>query len=113
MTSLDIAKKLNAAILADARIKAFKEIEAQKSVYDELIVLENELKQLQKEIVRLKTIDCDEVFNVIDVYNEKKMFFDCHPIVLNYMYCLEDADCLLQFVNNEINNRIIHNDTLD
>lgn len=113
MTSKEIAKKLNESILVDQRVLDFKVFYNLLQENDDLRCLEFELKKLQKQIVQLRVKNSAEVDDVIKIYEQKKSLFFDNPIVVNYQYCLDEVDILLQNINNYINNEIKVCDNLD
>lgn len=99
----DLASKLNKEILELDVVLEYKKYEQLINNNEELKLLENELKDLQKLIVNKKAKQDDDVVEVIKVYQEKKEYYENHPLVVNYLYLQNEVNELLQTINQQIN----------
>ena len=68
--------------------------------------LEKELKVLQKKIVNQKARQDDDVTKTIQEYQEKKEYYENHPLVVNYLYLQNEVNEILQTINQQINNAL-------
>lgn len=104
MTKIEyLAKKLNREILELEVVSEYKRYEQLINSNEELKLLENELKDLQKLIVNKKAKQEDDVVEVIKVYQDKKEYYENHPLVVNYLYLQNEVNELLQTINQQIN----------
>lgn len=104
MTRIEsLANKLNKEILELDVVCEYKRYEQLINSNEELKLLENELKDLQKLIVNKKAKQEDDVLEVIKVYQDKKNYYENHPLVVNYLYLQNEVNELLQTINQQIN----------
>ena len=68
--------------------------------------LEKELKVLQKKIVNQKAKQDDRVTKTIQEYQEKKAYYEKHPLVVNYLYLQNEVNEILQTINQQMNNAL-------
>ena len=68
--------------------------------------LEKELKVLQKKIVNQKSKQDDRVTKTIQEYQEKKAYYENHPLVVNYLYLQNEVNEILQTINQQMNNAL-------
>ena len=68
--------------------------------------LEKELKVLQKKIVNQKAKQDDRVTKTIQEYQEKKAYYENHPLVVNYLYLQNEVNEILQTINQQMNNAL-------
>ena len=48
----------------------------------------------------------DDVLNTIEEYQEKKAYYENHPLVVNYLYLQNEVNEILQTINQQINNSL-------
>ena len=99
------AKQLNQWILNQDVVKEFQKYEKLIQEQPQLLELETELKDMQKEIVQKKyhDEDCQEL---IALYNQKKQAFDENPLVYNYLAYKQEVNDLLIQIQDMINQGI-------
>ena len=64
------------------------------------------LKVLQKKIVNQKAKQDDRVTKTIQEYQEKKAYYENHPLVVNYLYLQNEVNEILQTINQQMNNAL-------
>ena len=107
-------KKISAGIFVEQIFKGknvYTRLEYQK--YEKLVLndeklkqLEKELKVLQKKIVNQKAKQDDRVTKTIQEYQEKKAYYENHPLVVNYLYLQNEVNEILQTINQQMNNAL-------
>ena len=107
-------KKITAGIFVEQIFKGknvYTRLEYQK--YEKLVLndeklkqLEKELKVLQKKIVNQKAKQDDRVTKTIQEYQEKKAYYENHPLVVNYLYLQNEVNEILQTINQQMNNAL-------
>ena len=95
----ELARKLNQEILALEVVQEYQK-------YEKLKQLEKELKVLQKKIVNQKAKQDDRVTKTIQEYQEKKAYYENHPVVVNYLYLQNEVNEILQTINQQMNNAL-------
>ena len=102
----ELARKLNQEILALEVVQEYQKYE--KLVLNDEILkqLEKELKVLQKKIVNQKAKQDDRVTKTIQEYQEKKAYYENHPLVVNYLYLQNEVNEILQTINQQMNNAL-------
>ena len=95
----ELARKLNQEILALEVVQEYQK-------YEKLKQLEKELKVLQKKIVKQKAKQDDRVTKTIQEYQEKKAYYENHPLVVNYLYLQNEVNEILQTINQQMNNAL-------
>ena len=95
----ELARKLNQEILALEVVQEYQK-------YEKLKQLEKELKVLQKKIVNQKAKQDDRVTKTIREYQEKKAYYENHPLVVNYLYLQNEVNEILQTINQQMNNAL-------
>ena len=95
----ELARKLNQEILALEVVQEYQK-------YEKLKELEKELKVLQKKIVNQKAKQDDRVTKTIQEYQEKKAYYENHPLVVNYLYLQNEVNEILQTINQQMNNAL-------
>ena len=95
----ELARKLNQEILALEVVQEYQK-------YEKLKQLEKELKVLQKKIVNQKAKQDDRVTKTIQEYQEKKAYYENHPLVVNYLYLQNEVNEILQTINQQMNNAL-------
>ena len=103
----ELARKLNQEILALEVVQEYQKYEKLVLNDEKLKQLEKELKVLQKKIVNQKAKQDDRVTKTIQEYQEKKAYYENHPLVVNYLYLKEEVDSLLQSINTYINGQLL------
>ena len=84
MTRLEeLSIKLNQEILALEVFQEYQKYEKLVLNDEKLKQLEKELKVLQKKIVNQKAKQDDRVTKTIQEYQEKKAYYENHPLVVN------------------------------
>ncbi len=99
------AKALNEWILNQEVVKEFKKYESLMKEHKELLDLEEELKVLQKRIVNDKYQGINSIDTIKD-YENKKAYFDNHPIVSNYLTLKQEVNELLLQIQEDINEQL-------
>ena len=103
---LELARKLNQEILALEVVQEYQKYEKLVLNDEKLKRLEKELKVLQKKIVNQKARQGDRVTKTIQEYQEKKAYYENHPLVVNYLYLQNEVNEILQTINQQMNNAL-------
>ena len=101
----ELAQKLNQEILGLEVVQEYQKYEKLVLNDEKLKQLEKELKALQKKIVNQKAKQ-DDVSKTIQEYQEKKEYYENHPLVVNYLYLQNEVNEILQTINQQINNAL-------
>ncbi len=102
----ELARKLNQEILDLEVVQEYQKCEKLVLNDEKLKQLEKELKVLQKKIVNQKAKQDDSVTKTIQEYQEKKAYYENHPLVVNYLYLQNEVNEILQTINQQINNAL-------
>lgn len=102
----ELARKLNQEILALEVVQEYQKYEKLVLNDEKLKQLEKELKVLQKKIVNQKAKQDDRVTKTIQEYQEKKAYYENHPLVVNYLYLQKEVNEILQTINQQMNNAL-------
>ena len=102
----ELARKLNQEILALEVVQEYQKYEKLVLNDEKLKQLEKELKVLQKKIVKQKAKQDDRVTKIIQEYQEKKAYYENHPLVVNYLYLQNEVNEILQTINQQMNNAL-------
>ena len=102
----ELAQKLNQEILGLEVVQEYQKYEKLVLNDEKLKQLEKELKVLQKKIVNQKARQDDDVTKTIQEYQEKKEYYENHPLVVNYLYLQNEVIEILQTINQQINNAL-------
>ena len=102
----ELARKLNQEILALEVVQEYQKYEKLVLNDEKLKQLEKELKVLQKKIVNQKANQDDRVTKTIQEYQEKKAYYENHPLVVNYLYLQNEVNEILQTINQQMNNAL-------
>lgn len=102
----ELARKLNQEILALEVVQEYQKYEKLVLNDEKLKQLEKELKVLQKKIVNQKAKQDDRVTKTIQEYQEKKAYYENHPLVVNYLYLQNEVNEILQTTNQQMNNAL-------
>ena len=102
----ELARKLNQEILALEVVQEYQKYEKLVLNDEKLKQLEKELKVLQKKIVNQKAKQDDRVTKTIQEYQEKKAYYENHPVVVNYLYLQNEVNEILQTINQQMNNAL-------
>lgn len=102
---LEALKDLNDYILSLDLIKEYKYYEKQISLNTELKEIEEQLKQMQKDIVNKKH-QGEDCTLLIKKYTELKEYYISHPYINNYLNLKEEVNELLQTIKNDINKQL-------
>lgn len=102
----ELARKLNQEILALEVVQEYQKYENLVLNDEKLKQLEKELKVLQKKIVNQKAKQDDRVTKTIQEYQEKKAYYENHPLVVNYLYLQNEVNEILQTINQQMNNAL-------
>ena len=103
----ELAQKLNQEILGLEVVQEYQKYEKLVLNDEKLKQLEKELKVLQKKIVNQKARQDDDVTKTIQEYQEKKEYYENHPLVVNYLYLQNEVNEILQTINQHLNLGII------
>ena len=99
----ELARKLNQEILDLEVVQEYQKYEKLVLNDEKLKQLEKELKVLQKKIVNQKAKQDDQVTKTIQEYQEKKAYYENHPLVVNYLYLQNEVNEILQTINQQNN----------
>ena len=102
----ELAQKLNQEILDLEVVQEYQKYEKLVLNDEKLKQLEKELKVLQKKIVNQKAKQDDRVTKTIQEYQEKKAYYENHPLVVNYLYLQNEVNEILQTINQQMNNAL-------
>lgn len=102
----ELARKLNQEILDLEVVQEYQKYEKLVLNDEKLKQLEKELKSLQKKIVNQKAKQDDGVTKTIQEYQEKKAYYENHPLVVNYLYLQNEVNEILQTINQQMNNAL-------
>lgn len=102
----ELARKLNQEILDLEVVQEYQKYEKLVLNDEKLKQLEKELKVLQKKIVNQKAKQDDGVTKTIQEYQEKKAYYENHPLVVNYLYLQNEVNEILQTINQQMNNAL-------
>ena len=102
----ELARKLNQEILALEVVQEYQKYEKLVLNDEKLNQLEKEFKVLQKKIVNQKATQDDRVTKTIQEYQEKKAYYENHPLVVNYLYLQNEVNEILQTINQQMNNAL-------
>ena len=102
----ELARKLNQEILDLEVFQEYQKYEKLVLNDEKLKQLEKELKVLQKKIVNQKAKQDDRVTKTIQEYQEKKAYYENHPLVVNYLYLQNEVNEILQTINQQMNNAL-------
>ena len=102
----ELARKLIQEILALEVVQEYQKYEKLVLNDEKLKQLEKELKVLQKKIVNQKAKQDDRVTKTIQEYQEKKAYYENHPLVVNYLYLQNEVNEILQTINQQMNNAL-------
>lgn len=102
----ELARKLNQEILALEVVQEYQKYEKLVLNDEKLKQLEKELKVLQKKIANQKSKQDDRVTKTIQEYQEKKAYYENHPLVVNYLYLQNEVNEILQTINQQMNNAL-------
>ena len=101
----ELARKLNQEILALEVVQEYQKYEKLVLNDEKLKQLEKELKVLQKKIVNQKAKHSITT-KTIQEYQEKKAYYENHPLVVNYLYLQNEVNEILQTINQQMNNAL-------
>ena len=102
----ELARKLNQEILALEVVQEYQKYEKLVLNDEKLKQLEKELKVLQKKIVNQKAKQDDRVTKTIQECQEKTEYYENHPLVVNYLYLQNEVNEILQTINQQMNNAL-------
>ena len=102
----ELARKLNQEILALEVVQEYQKYEKLVLNDEKVKQIEKELKVLQKKIVNQKAKQDDRVTKTIQEYQEKKAYYENHPLVVNYLYLQNEVNEILQTINQQMNNAL-------
>ena len=102
----ELARKLNQEILDLEVVQEYQKYEKLVLNDEKFKELEKELKALQKKIVNQKAKQDDGVTKTIQEYQEKKAYYENHPLVVNYLYLQNEVNEILQTINQQMNNAL-------
>lgn len=92
-------------ILEQDVVKEFQRYEILIENHQELKVLEQELKDLQKQIVKVKHENID-AYELVETYQKKKQLYDENPLIYNYSLLKQEVNILFQEITSEINTKL-------
>lgn len=98
----EFALQINQAIKQSNEFKAY--INSYKSLkkHPELFQLENDLKSLQKRILKERTKEDGDSYDLEIEYKQKMHLFKEHPLIVNYLQDKEDLIGLVEYIQTYI-----------
>ena len=102
----DKANALNQLILNDPLIQEFKKYEEALKQHPELLALEDEIKQKSQIILKKKAIG-ELTDEELKAYQDKKEYFENHPLIVNYLNLKSEVNDYLIQVETIINEELV------
>ena len=100
------ADSLNQLILNDPRIQEFKKYEKTLREHPELLSLEDEIKQESQIILKKKALG-ELTDEELKAYQDKKEYFENHPLIVNYLNLKSEVNDYLIQVETIINEELL------
>lgn len=102
----DKADALNKQILNDPLIQEFKRYEEALKQHPELLALEDEIKQESQIILKKKALG-ELTDQELKAYQDKKEYFENHPLIVNYLNLKSEVNDYLIQVETIINEELL------
>ena len=102
------ANSLNQLILNDPLIQEFKKYEKTLREHPELLSLEDEIKQESQIILKKKALG-ELTDEELKAYQDKKEYFENHPLIVNYLNLKSEVNDYLIQVETIINEELFTN----
>ena len=102
----DKANALNQLILNDPLIQEFKKYEEALKQHPELLALEDEIKQKSQIILKKKALG-ELTDEELKAYQDKKEYFENHPLIVNYLNLKSEVNDYLIQVETIINEELL------
>ena len=102
----DKADALNKQILNDPLIQEFKRYEEALKQRPELLALEDEIKQESQIILKKKAFG-ELTDQELKAYQDKKEYFENHPLIVNYLNLKSEVNDYLIQVETIINEELL------
>ena len=100
------AEALNKLILSDPLIQEFKKDEKTLREHPELLSLEDEIKQESQIILKKKALG-ELTDEELKAYQDKKAYFENHPLIVNYLNLKSEVNDYLIQVETIINEELL------
>ena len=100
------AEALNKLILSDPLIQEFKKYEKTLREHPELLSLEDEIKQESQIILKKKALG-ELTDEELKAYQDKKEYFENHPLIVNYLNLKSEVNDYLIQVETIINEELL------
>ena len=100
------AEALNKLILSDPLIQEFKKYEKTLREHPELLSLEDEIKQESQIILKKKALG-ELTDEELKAYQDKKAYFENHPLIVNYLNLKSEVNDYLIQVETIINEELL------
>ena len=101
-----LAKQLNELLLSQPEIQDYLKSREQLKDMPKLKVLESELKQMQKALLKARTDPQQETEALMQAYLKKREAFESHPLLVNYLNDEESAQSLLNYIKDYIEGQL-------
>ena len=98
----EIALQLNQAIKQSEEFKSYLNSFNGLTKHPELFQLEKELKSLQQQILKERTKEDGDSYDLEIEYKHKMQLFKEHPLIVNYLQDKEDLVALVEYIQTYI-----------
>lgn len=98
-----LARQLHQELLETSECQSYQQSLQALKKHSEIFALEKELKEMQKELLHLRTQENADTTLLMAQYEAKRVSFESHPLVVNYLSDKEDLESLCHFVAEAIN----------
>lgn len=102
----NLARQLRKQILASSEYQAYRQSYESLKKHSDLFSLEKELKVMQKALVHLRSQKDQDSQYLMQSYQEKRSFFENHPLVVNYLSDQEDLQSLCYYLKEAIEGQL-------
>ena len=97
-----LALQLNQAIKASEEFQSYLNSYQGLKKHPELFQLEKELKSLQQQILKERTKEDGDSYDLEMEYKQKLILFKEHPLIVNYLQDKEDLVALIEYIQTYI-----------
>ena len=98
----ELALQLNQAIKQSDEFKSYLHSLNGLKKHPELFQLENDLKSLQQKILKERTKEDGDSYDLEVEYKQKMILFKEHPLIVNYLQDKEDLVALVEYIQTYI-----------
>lgn len=98
----EIALQLNQAIKESNEFQSYLKSLSGLKKHPELFELEEELKLLQKQILKERTKEDGDSYDLEVEYRKKMTIFKEHPLIVNYLQDKEDLVSFVEYIQTYI-----------